>query len=796
MPAFNRRSFAFLISALVASATLLIRPAAAAADTPTIGSPYASVADAVKAGFLKQESVDSAAKRGTAPIIVQLKLPTAFRPEGALAGTDELDAQRQAIRTAQDAVVQKLAQFKPEHVKRYQSIPHLALEANSAALDALVKLPNLTRVAVDRERAGNLSNSIPFIGGDRLRNSLGSAGSGQAVAILDTGVEIGHSFFNGRVVSEACFSTDSWWHSTDSFCPNGGDSQAGAGTAAPCPIGGCDHGTHVAGIAAGRGSTMNGVAPEANIIAMKVFLQENDQDDCQNIANTNAPCALARDSDVIGALERALSIGPGLNLAAVNLSLGGGNFANQSDCDSDNSDYKDAIDNLRSVGIATVISSGNGAMPIVNGVPTFRQGLAAPGCISSAISVGATSDVTLPGENVAGFSQTANFLNLLAPGTFINSSVPGNGFGFMTGTSMAAPHVTGAWAALRSIAGNQNVPTILNALSSTGTPVLDNRINITRPRINLVGAAEQLTAKPLTPSNLRVTSLTGTTATLRWNDNSQSETVFALEFQRVTPASALWIVGATPGRDVTSASITGLSPNVAYNFRVMACNGPACSAVSNVVNATTVNTLPSVPTNLRSANVTNGSFDVLWDEVSANPFTSFDVYSNVSGSYASRSFASSTSTFINRRFSASGLAANSSYWAQVRACNADGCSAYSGWILVTTLTIVPIPAAPTDLHMCGTVGIPPFGELCLAGPPYMLWRDNATDETSYELQWTMATIGQNPYTGPWSTVNLPANAHTYAPSTPTSGALYYFRVRACNIGGCSAWSNTLTYTAP
>ena len=99
-------------AALLTSASLSGAGAASAAtDAPPVPpSPYASVAAAVKAGFIKQETVDLAVKRGAAPIIVQLVLPTPFTPET----TKNSDAQRLAIKNAQDAVVQKLSPFKPD----------------------------------------------------------------------------------------------------------------------------------------------------------------------------------------------------------------------------------------------------------------------------------------------------------------------------------------------------------------------------------------------------------------------------------------------------------------------------------------------------------------------------------------------------------------------------------------------------------------------------------------------------------------------------------------------------------
>ena len=98
----------------------------------------------------------------------------------------------------------------------------------------------------------------------------------------------------------------------------------------------------------------------------------------------------------------------GQNVASANLSLGGGIF--EATCD--DQPYKPIIDNLRSIGIATVVAAGNSGWPL---------GLAAPACISSAVSVGSTTKT----DTVSGFSNSASFLSLFAPGDVIVSSVPG-----------------------------------------------------------------------------------------------------------------------------------------------------------------------------------------------------------------------------------------------------------------------------------------------------------------------------------------------------------------------------------
>lgn len=72
--------------------------------------------------------------------------------------------------------------------------------------------------------------------------------------------------------------------------------------------------------------------------------------------------------------------------------------------------------------------------------------------------------------------HSASFLSLLAPGESINSSVPGGGFAFFNGTSMAAPHVAGAWALLKQQTPSASVNTLLSNLQSTGLGVTDTRV--------------------------------------------------------------------------------------------------------------------------------------------------------------------------------------------------------------------------------------------------------------------------------------------------------------------------------
>ena len=128
--------------------------------------------------------------------------------------------------------------------------------------------------------------------------------------------------------------------------------------------------------------------------------------------------------------------------------------------------------------VITVISSGNSGQ---------KNGVGFPGCVSTAFTVGATSDVA---DTVAAFSQSAAMIDVLAPGVDITAeypTIPGDPNDYYitaSGTSMAAPHVAGAIATLRAADPDATIAEIESALVATGVPVTDTN-TITRPRIDL-----------------------------------------------------------------------------------------------------------------------------------------------------------------------------------------------------------------------------------------------------------------------------------------------------------------------
>src|SRR5256886_7070596 len=435
---------------------------------------------------------DRALAEGEVRVLVELALPSGRVAESARA-IQARAAYRQEITDTGSRVLSRLAQHQYRVLRRYLTAPLLALSVGPSALKELeaANLP-VKRVMADRIHKPVLWDSVPLIGADQAW-ALGFDGSGRTVAVIDSGVDSAHPFLAGKVIDEACYSTTSGFQS-QSLCPNGADEQIGPGAGVYCPLDleGCWHGTHVAGIVAGDGTPFDlpiwGVGRGASIMSIQVFSRITSFLDCGGAP----PCLGAYTSDILAALERVYDLRTVHDFASVNMSLGGGLFSGP--CDDE--PYKPFIDNLRAAGIATVIASGNDGSP---------NQISAPACVSSAVSVGATTK----DDRVADYSNVAPFMSLFAPGDEIISSYPGENFAVASGTSMAAPHVAGAWAILKQAAPTASVDAILQALTSTGLPITDPRAGTgtTKPRIQVDLALSVLLGDNQGPPVLSVTPL-------------------------------------------------------------------------------------------------------------------------------------------------------------------------------------------------------------------------------------------------------------------------------------------------
>lgn len=244
---------------------------------------------------------------------------------------------------------------------------------------------------------------------------LGVIGKEVTIAILDSGVDTDHAELAGKVLAYRNFTTDG-------------------------PEDAIGHGTHVAGIAMGRGvrdiddggrtNLVLGIAPEAGLIVAKV---------CGN----DGWCG---EGAILEAVEWAVLQGA----KVMNLSLGGGAFLEHCDGDPLAAKLNWAVDQ----GVTVVAASGNSG--------EAGEGVAVPACGSKVIAVGAVD----ASDTVTPWSSYGRPLDLVAPGVSILSSLscqsvqtcPEGGYGKASGTSMAVPHVAGAVALLL-----QSNPTITPA---------------------------------------------------------------------------------------------------------------------------------------------------------------------------------------------------------------------------------------------------------------------------------------------------------------------------------------------
>ncbi|RVX39276.1 subtilisin family serine protease [Nonomuraea polychroma] len=392
-------------------------------------------------------------------------------------------------------------------VDKTSSNEFLVATMDKKTLDTIKTDDRIAAIYEDRLSKPSLDVSTRLIGSDKA-NEAGWTGQGSTVAVLDTGIDRDHPFFAGRIVTEACFSTtyDEPRYQAVSLCPNGQPIQTGPGAAdaetAKCIVSGwnrCAHGTHVAGIAAGKkagNAPSNGVAPGAGLLPIQVFTRFNGPI-CQELGAT-APCFLSLTSDQKLALEYLASVQATHKVVAANMSLGTATkHTTYCDNDEDFGALAPEVGALLRAGVTTVIAAGNEG---------YDDGVASPGCLSQALTVGATDNQ----DAVAGFGNRGNLLDLFAPGVDINSSIPNNIFTSVSGTSMAAPHVAGALALMRQAYPNLSAQELAQKLESTGKPIRYDSGNaqVTTKRIDLAAA---LPPKPTTsPTATPTTSPTAT----------------------------------------------------------------------------------------------------------------------------------------------------------------------------------------------------------------------------------------------------------------------------------------------
>lgn len=413
---------------------------------------------------IDERVLEALAADGTARVLVTVSLPEGDN-HGMTNPTRILDA------ILGDAGLQK---------RRIGGQPVVVAEIDEAGLAKLRSDERIAYIFLDKPERLTLEASHRMMQVAPVY-AQGFTGTGNVVVVLDTGVDPHHEFLGQKLVGEACFSSpDVGTGQREGLCPNGlhMDTQPGAGWLCDAPVEQCAHGTHVAGIATGlhmdtaalKGS---GIAKGSDLVSIQIFTRFYDPGECYGIT----PCLLSYPSDQLEALDYVRVLASKLPIVAVNMSVGG--ERHETPCDAFDPRVR-AIAQLRTIGIATAVSSGNDG---------YYNAVSAPGCISHALTVGAAERDT-KNLNYA-FSNTSDLVDFIAPGTDVMSSVPGD-FGSMTGTSMAAPHIAGSIALLRSQYPEASVAQMELALKLTAHQSKDPRTGTTLHFPNLSDAAQML----------------------------------------------------------------------------------------------------------------------------------------------------------------------------------------------------------------------------------------------------------------------------------------------------------------
>jgi subtilisin family serine protease len=325
----------------------------------------------------------------------------------------------------------------------FDQLPVVQLTVRSnRALQRLRAHPRVKSVDAIRAVRSTLAQSLPLIGQPEVA-AAGHVGAGTSVAVLDTGVDYTRAAFGAcgspggscKVAHVQDFATPDNALDTGSF-----------------------HGTNVAGV-------VLGVAPGTRILGLDVF-------ESNGLAYSNA---------ILAAINWCIAHKATYNIAAINMSLGGGRHT-AAIAPSDS--FGVALTNAASAGIVVVVASGNDG---------YTDSISWPAAYANVVSVGAFHDAGASERQITGFSNSAAFLTMSAPGSMITAA------GItMQGTSQAAPHVAGAAAVLRAMYESDTVPELVNRLK-LGTPVVDTRNGVSVPGLELTAA----TATP--PAAYRLT---------------------------------------------------------------------------------------------------------------------------------------------------------------------------------------------------------------------------------------------------------------------------------------------------
>ena len=238
-------------------------------------------------------------------------------------------------------------------------------------------------------------------------------------------------------------------------------------------------------------------------------------------------------------------------------------------------------------------------------------------------------------------------------------------------------------------------------------------------------------------------------------------------YRSTTKGSGYSLLGTTTA---TSYTNTGAKAGTTYYYRVKAVNDAGLSPYSNIVSgqAKSVTPKPSAPVVKIGNSATSGKPMLTWNAVSGA--TSYKVYRATSqkGTYSLLGTVTATS------YTNTGAKAGTTYYYKVKAVNDAGLSPYSNIVSGQVKSVTPKPSAP----------VVKIGNSATSGKPVLTW-NAVSGATSYKVYRATSQNGTYSLLGTVTTTS-------YTNTGAKAGTTYWYKVKAVNSAGESAYSNVVS----